>query len=150
MQKVLMVMLLLFFAHGPAVQAEEYQHVEVKKLLTSRVASNGQPLSYIKTDTPEVTALIVRFPPGGSTGWHQHPVPVYAYVLEGTLTVALKDGHTFTFNKGDAILEVMNTFHNGTNYGREPVSLVVFYTGAAGTPNVVKEEVFAPAALPRK
>lgn len=140
---VLMVLLL-----NSAVQAEEYRNVEVKKLLTATTASNGQPLAYLQTNQPEVTALVVHFPPGGSTGWHKHPVPVYAYVLEGSLNVELKDGRIFVFKKGDAILEVVNTLHNGYNASSEPATLVVFYTGAVGVPNVIREQATATPLLP--
>jgi quercetin dioxygenase-like cupin family protein len=143
-----MAAVVLFFMQGSALQAAEYQNVEVKKLLTSTTTSNGDKIKYLKTDHPEVTALTVRIPPGGSTGWHKHPVPVYAYVQEGTLNVALKDGRTFTFKKGDALIEVMNILHNGTNSGSDPVSLIVFYTGAQSVSNVIKEEPAAASALP--
>lgn len=144
-QGVIALSLLLAF-NSPA-KAEEYRNVQVKKLITSSTSSNGDPLTYLRTAQPEVTALIVTIPPGGSTGWHQHPVPVYAYVLEGALTVELKNGRTFLFQKGDAILEVINTLHNGYNAGSVPVTLVVFYTGAVGVPNVIKEGATATPAL---
>ncbi len=134
------IAVLLFLCLSSTVNAEEYRNVEVTKLITSTTSSNGQPLTYLRTDHPEVTALVVRIAPGNSTGWHKHPVPVYAYMLEGMLTVELKDGNKYVFKKGDAILEVMNTLHNGYNSGSEPATLVVFYTGAVGTPNVIKEE----------
>jgi len=137
--------LFLFFVMNSMVQAEEYRNVEVKKLMTSSMSSNGDFLRYLCTKKPEVTALLVHFPPGGSTGWHKHPVPVYAYVMEGELTVELKSGRTFLFKQGDAIFEVVNTLHNGYNSGSAPASLVVFYTGALGVPNVIREEpVVAP------
>jgi len=132
------IALLLLFVLNSTAKGEEYRNVEVKKLITSSTSSNGEPLLYLRTDKPEVTALVVHFPPGGSTGWHKHPVPVYAYMLEGELTVELKDGRTFVFKKGDAILEVINTLHNGYNSGSVPASLVVFYTGAVGVPNVIR------------
>ena len=138
----------LFFIVNSTVRAEEYKNVEVSKVLTSSVASNGQPLSYLQTAQPEVTVLVVRVPPGGSTGWHQHPVPVYAYMLEGVLNVEIKGGRTYVFKKGDAIIEVMNTLHNGYNSGSEPASLVAFYTGAVGVANVVKGKVDAVLAQP--
>ena len=69
-------------------------------------------------------------------------------MLEGTLDVEIKGGQICTFKKGDAILEVMNTLHNGYNSGSETASLVVFYTGAVGMPNVVKEKAEAIPARP--
>ena len=128
--------------------AQDYKNVEVSKVLISSVTSNGTPLKYLQTAQPEVTVLVVRVPPGGSTGWHKHPVPVYAYMLEGTLNVEIKGTQTCAFKKGDAILEVMNTLHNGYNSGSETATLVVFYTGAVGVPNVVKEKVEANPARP--
>jgi len=141
----IVVMLLILNTSG---WAQDYKNVEVSKVLVSSVTSNGTPLKYLQTDHPEITVLVVRIPPGGSTGWHQHPVPVYAYMLEGTLNVEIKGGQTYIFKKGDAIVEVMNTLHNGYNSGSETVSLVVFYTGAVGVPNVVKREVEAIPTRP--
>jgi len=137
--------LLVALAPVGTAKAEEYSNVQVRKLITSSTASNGQPLAYLATGKPEVTALMVTIPPGGETGWHQHPVPVYAYVLDGELTVEMKGGIRYVFKKGDVVLEVMNTLHNGFNTGTTNVSLVVFYTGAVGVPNVVKD---APPPAP--
>ncbi|NTV05084.1 MAG: cupin domain-containing protein [Chlorobiaceae bacterium] len=136
--KSIIAFFLLVVMNG-AVHAEEYRNVEVEKLITSSTSSNGKPLVYLRTSKPQVTAVVVHVPPGGSTGWHKHPVPVYAYMMEGRLTVELRNGTSFSFKKGDAILEVINTMHNGYNSGSEPASLVVFYTGAVGVPNVIKE-----------
>jgi len=121
-----------------AVYGEEYQGVRVTKLLTSTTAANGQKLSYLRTDNAEVSALIVEIPPGGETGWHQHAVPVYAYMLAGTITVTLADGKSYDFKEGEAIFEVRDTPHNGRNRGAVPARLVVFYTGEQGKPNVTR------------
>jgi quercetin dioxygenase-like cupin family protein len=144
----ILCLLLVLLLHGKVLLGEEYRNVEVKKVVTSTRASNGQRLSYLRSKHPEVTVLVVTVPPGGSTGWHKHPVPVYAYMLDGALTVELKNGSKYEFKKGDAILEVVNTLHNGYNQGSDPASLVVFYTGAVGVPNVVKEKTAAVPALP--
>lgn len=127
-----------------ATRAEEYANLSIDKLAVSSKTYAGQPLCYSRTDTPEVTALVLHIPPGGSTGWHKHPVPVYAYVLEGEMTVEMKDGSKYLFKKGEVIIEVMNIMHNGYNSGQEMTSLLVFYTGAEGVPNVIRKD--APAA----
>jgi len=59
-------------------------------------------------------------------------------VLSGELAVELADGKQALFKEGDAIIEVVNTPHNGRNLGKKPVKLVVFYTGVEGSPNTVK------------
>jgi quercetin dioxygenase-like cupin family protein len=118
----------------------DYHGVKVTKILTSTTAANGQKLSYLVTDRPEVTALVVEIPPGGETGWHLHGVPVYAYLLAGSISVEMADGKSYDFREGEAIFEVMNTSHNGRNKGTVPARLAVFYTGEEGKPNVARTE----------
>jgi len=114
--------------------------VTVRTVLKSTAAGNGQPLEYLRTERPEVTAAVVEIAPGAQTGWHLHRVPVYAYVMEGTLKVLMGDGAAIIFEKGQAILEVRNTAHNGINIGKDTVRLIVFYTGAVGEPLSEKVE----------
>lgn len=115
----------------------EYQPaVKVKLIKKTTAAANGQQLSYPKTENPEVTVATVEIPPGGETGWHSHPFPVYAYVMSGVLAVAIGNGE-HEFKEGDAIIEVIDTPHNGRNRGSTPVKLVVFYTGSQGGQNTV-------------
>ena len=82
--------------------------------------------------------MIVEIPPGGETGWHLHPVAVYAYVLSGSLTVEMESRKRYSFKEGAAIVEVVNTPHKGINTGQAPVKLVVFYTREKGRPTTVK------------
>lgn len=123
----------------PAAFAAEYgSGVTSKVLKKTSVTGNGQKISYPRTDRAEVTAMTVELAPGAETGWHKHPVPVYAYVISGRLSVELEDGRQLSFNAGDAVIEVVNTLHNGRNIGTEPVKLAVFYLGVEGLPNVIK------------
>ncbi len=137
--------LLFLFAAAPALQAEDYAvAIKAEKILVTTTAGNGQKHAYLKTDKPEVTAMIVEIPSGAETGWHLHPVPVYAYVLSGVLEVEIAGSKTLTFKQGDAIVEVRNLEHNGRNRGNETVKLVVFYTGEEGRPNATKTAPPAP------
>jgi quercetin dioxygenase-like cupin family protein len=122
------------------VSAGEYAGpVQAKVILKTTTTGSGDPIAYLKTDQPEVTVMTVDIAPGAETGWHTHTVPVYAYVLSGTLTVNIEKHKSLEFKEGDVIIEVINTRHNGVNTGRVPVRLVVFYTGAkADIANVVK------------
>lgn len=132
--------MLMFWLIPSAANADGYANVKVDKLLVSSTTYTGKPLAYNKSDSPEVTAIVVHIPPGGSTGWHKHPIPVYAYMLDGELTISMTDGSSYLFRKGEVILEVLNTLHNGVNKGDKEATLMVFYSGTAGQPNVVKEE----------
>lgn len=121
------------------VSADEYiGGVQARVVLKTKNTSNGQPIAYLKMDNPEVTVMTVELPPGAETGWHIHPVPVYAYVLSGSLTIEVEDKKTSISQAGDAIIEVVNTRHCGKNTGDVPVKLIVFYTGAENLPNVIR------------
>lgn len=120
--------------------------VTAKVLQQTTVTSNGQPITYPRTNKAEVTALTVELAPGASTGWHKHPVPVYAYVVAGTLSVELEGGASMTYGANEAVIEVVDTWHNGRNQGPEPVKLAVFYLGSQGTPNVIKMEATPTSA----
>jgi quercetin dioxygenase-like cupin family protein len=138
-QIVLIAAAALFFAGiGPAGFCADYQPgVKVQVVKKATRAANGQELAYPKTANPEVTVATVEIPPGGETGWHSHPFPVYAYVMSGVLSVAIEGGSDHEFREGEAIIEVIDTRHNGRNRGSVPVKLVVFYTGALGGQNTV-------------
>jgi quercetin dioxygenase-like cupin family protein len=139
--RVSLVSLFLFFLFcmSSFVSADEYSgSVEARVVLKTKNMSNGQPIAYLKSDNPEVTVMTVELPPGAETGWHTHPVPVYAFVISGSLTVEVEGKNTLIFQAGDAIIEAVNTRHCGKNTGAVPVKLVVFYTGAENLPNVTR------------
>lgn len=113
--------------------------VKVTPLTMAVTDSAGQPIAYPKTDKPEVRALIVEVPAGAKTGWHKHPFPCYAYMLEGELTVQTEGGKTNVVKAGDALVESVNLWHNGTNTGDTTARLVLFVTGERGKPFTVRE-----------
>jgi quercetin dioxygenase-like cupin family protein len=131
---------LLTLSLAIVAEGEEYASVRTTKVAVATTAADGQRLSYLATDRPEVTALIVEIPPGGETGWHLHNVPVYAYMITGELVVEMGDGKSYGFKKGDAIFEVRATSHNGRNIGKKWAKMIVFYTGEEGKPNVTRVE----------
>lgn len=134
----------------PAVFAADYSSgVSAKVLLQTSQTGNGQKITYPLTDKAEVTAMTVELAPGSETGWHKHPIPVFAYVVSGKLSVELEDGKLLSFAAGDVIIEVVNTLHNGRNRGSEPVQLAVFYLGAESTPNVIKQKPVEKPAVER-
>jgi quercetin dioxygenase-like cupin family protein len=105
------------------------QSITVIPLLKTTTSWNGAPIHY-PTGDAEITGMIVEIAVGGETGWHLHAVPSFGMMLEGSLEVSLKDGSTKILHKGDALVEVVNTLHNGKNIGDTPVKIIVFYAGA--------------------
>jgi quercetin dioxygenase-like cupin family protein len=132
----------LMLAVSPA-SAEDLTPQAYQNLLTPLLQSGtdvlGAPLSYPE-GTPNITSAIVTVPPGGETGWHLHEVPLFAYVLEGELTVDYGEKGTKTYRAGEAVLEAMNWPHNGTNTGTVPMKLVAIYMGSDAATNTVKVE----------
>lgn len=84
----------------------------------------------------DLTLRRIEVAPGGTTGWHYHAGPVYAYVAEGTLTRVLHDCSTVASPAGSVVEEVYGAgeFHVGRNLGATPVVLFVVYAMPAGAP----------------
>jgi quercetin dioxygenase-like cupin family protein len=132
--------LLLFTGFATADDSPSY-----KKLLTPLLESGetviGQPIAY-PTGTPKVTAAVVFLAPGKETGWHTHAVPLFAYVLQGEISVDYGDKGVKVYKAGDGLLEAMNWPHNAVNKGTVPVLILAVYMGVEGKP------IAEPAAAP--
>ena len=136
----LLAALLSVPAAAPAAEGGDYTGgVKSKLVLRTTTTSSGDPIRYPAGGTPEVTALIVDFPPGAETGWHLHAVPVYSWVVSGSVTVEMEGGKSKTFQEGEAIVEMVGLKHLGRNTGTVPARLLVFYTGLEGKPIVQTE-----------
>jgi quercetin dioxygenase-like cupin family protein len=116
--------LLPFAAHA----IEPSATVKVTPLLKTTQTWNGAPIKYPEGQA-EISALMIEIAPGGETNWHEHPVPSFGMLLEGTLEVSLTDGRKKLIKPGEALAEVIATPHNGRNVGTTPVKLIVFYAG---------------------
>jgi quercetin dioxygenase-like cupin family protein len=129
------VPLALVLCQGPALAEEAISYkVLATPVLEAETTIIGQPLAY-PAGTAKVTAVIVTIPPGGETGWHEHAVPLFGYMLEGELTADYGDKGTRTYRPGDALMEAMNWPHNGTNRTQAPLRILAVYLGAEGLPN---------------
>lgn len=97
-----------------------------------------QAIAYPKKKPAEITSSIVIIEPGQETGWHRHNVPMYAYILDGTVTVEYDGGVTKEFPAGTAFMEAHRVFHNGMNRGDDTVRILVVFMGADGAKNTVQ------------
>ncbi|PQO96486.1 cupin domain-containing protein [Massilia phosphatilytica] len=140
---------MLAWAH-PASALDNSAAVKVTPLLKTSTSWDGKPLVYPQGQA-EVTALIVEIAAGGETGWHEHSVPSFAYVLEGTLEVTQGNGATSLLHAGDTLPEVVQTLHNGRALGDKPVKLFVLYTGTVNQPlTFAHPEFTSPAPVQSK
>ncbi len=97
-----------------------------------------QPIKYPKKVPAQVSSSIIQLEPGQETGWHRHRVPMYAYIMEGSISVEYDAGVTKEFLAGTAFMEAEDVWHNGTNMGEDPVRILVVYMGAEGKKNSVE------------
>ena len=104
-------------------------------LLHTRETILGEPIVYPADAPAEVTIAIVTLEPGASTGWHRHAVPLAAYMLAGELTVTYEGHGERIYRAGDALVEAMETPHDGHNRGTETVRILAVFAGAEGVPN---------------
>lgn len=112
---------------------EQYKNL-LTPLLESGKTILDQQIAY-PAGTAKVTAAIVTIPPGNDTGWHTHEVPLFAYVMEGELSVDYGSKGVKVYKAGDSLLEAMDWPHNGTNRTDKPMKLLAVYMGAEGEPN---------------
>jgi len=112
----------------------------VTTLLQTAANSLGQPIAYPCGGTPEITAFLVEMAPGEETGWHQHPVPLLGYLLDGQLTVHQVSGEKRTVRAGEVSLESVGVLHNGVNDGTIPVKMIVFAAGLKDVPITIEKK----------
>ena len=116
------------------LNAQYNKSIKIEPVLKTDTTSLGQKIIYPQFNDNQVTILKITMPPGKSTGWHKHLIPVFAYVLEGTITVEFENKKSIDYLKNSTISESFNTYHNGVNRGNEDVVLLAFYMGEKGKP----------------
>jgi quercetin dioxygenase-like cupin family protein len=104
-----------------------------------QTASKGT-IHYAKTGQAEVVSVIGELEPGGRTSRHQHPVPVFVYVLDGTLTVQADGGQPREYGPGQAFLEDINHWHQAFNRSTAPVKILVVFMGEQGKPTTINAQ----------
>jgi len=127
-------LIILFLSVSFELHAQYSKDVIIEPVIKTDTTSIGQKIKYPNFLNDEVTILKVTIPPGKSTGWHKHLFPVFAYVLKGTLTVAIENNKTLKISEGSSFAEVFNTYHNGSNHEKEDLVLIAFYMGEKGKP----------------
>jgi quercetin dioxygenase-like cupin family protein len=106
-------------------------------LLSASTTIVGEPIRYPTSGPAHVTGSIVTLAPGGRTVVHKHGVPMFAYILEGEITVDYGAKGKRTYRQGDALMEAMDVAHFGENTGSQPMRLIAVYMGAKGASDVV-------------
>jgi quercetin dioxygenase-like cupin family protein len=126
--------------HAP-LQAES--HLEQRNILSTGTTATNGVIQYPSGAAAHITAIEITLLPGQTTGWHQHPVPIFGYVLEGELTVDYGPHGPRTYRKGDGFVEAIGEVHEGRNAGQKPVKILAVVIGQDGLPGSI------PALPPR-
>jgi quercetin dioxygenase-like cupin family protein len=121
---------------------------EAATLLSTNKTVLGQTVSYPTGAPAKVTAAIITMLPGEQTGWHQHDVPMFGYILEGEVTIDYGAAGTRVYRKGDALLEAIDVAHDGRNSGAGNARILAVFMGADGVPNTVMLKEGAPPLPP--
>ncbi|MCK9636013.1 cupin domain-containing protein [Methylobacter sp. Wu8] len=145
--KTQLILLLTLCCPLAASALDENPTIKVTQLLKTTTSWDGKQIIYPKGQG-EVTALTVEIAPEGETGWHEHPVPSFGYIMEGELELRLATGEVKFLHAGDVLPESVGVLHNGRNTGEEPLKILVFYTGEVGAKLSVAHPEFVPPATP--
>ena len=125
--------------------AVESKGVSVDVLAKSTLSWDGSAMPEYPKGTPEVSVLKIVIPPHTTLPMHKHPLINAGILLEGELTVITEAKKTLHLKAGEALIEVVNTWHYGINEGETPAVIVVFYAGVQGQAlSIAKEEPKAP------
>ncbi len=78
---------------------------------------------------------LVEIPPGGREGRHIHPAAdVFAYVMEGTMTLDVEGRPAATLKAGDHFFIEAGKVHEGINSSSAPVKIVGVFVTEKGKP----------------
>jgi quercetin dioxygenase-like cupin family protein len=127
------IALLAASAFGNPVATQQRSPVKVETLLKTDAAWDGARYSAYPGGQPQITVLKIEVPAHSALPWHMHPMPNAGYVQSGEITVEKPDGERQTVHAGQVLPETVNSVHRGMT-GDRPVTLIVFYAGAAGMP----------------
>ena len=145
--KCLISILMLILSISSFAQSNDAQtytkknkgEIKVTQILKTTKDWDGNTLPPYPSKNPEITILSYEIPPGIRLPMHKHLVINAGVLLEGKLTVMTKDGKQLILNPGDSIVELVNRWHYGVNYGSVPVKLIMFYAGEVGVPLMIKD-----------
>lgn len=143
MRKYVCIICLSLLAFSSA-RADEGGALIVDVLAKSGVSWDGGRLPEYAKGAPEVTILRIKIPPGAQLPLHKHPVINAGVLVAGELTVVTEENKTLRLKAGDALVEVVNTWHYGKNEGKAMAEILVFYAGTPDLPISIKKADISP------
>ncbi|WP_085024834.1 cupin domain-containing protein [Ensifer aridi] len=136
MKRICEITTLLALLTGPAAFAQENAlpaGFETQPLVKSSVSRDNEPITY-PSGTPEMISVIGTLAKEGRTPLHEHPVPVYVYILEGEIELRTEGKEPHRYKTGEAFIETQNRKHQAFNVADGPSKILAVFVGAQGTP----------------
>lgn len=119
--------------------ASKTPYATVREVFSGDMTVAGEKVAFPQTN-PSVKAVEITMKPGEETKWHQHHAPLFAYILEGEITVTYEELGKKVYRTGDGLLEAMDITHSGENTGDGPARiLAVFLLGDDGVATVAED-----------
>ncbi len=137
--KKLLLGISFFLLTASNVPAEEANTIRVDAVAKTSLSWDGSHLPNYPKDTPEITILRIKIPPGVRLSLHHHPIINVGYLLEGELTVVTEDNKELHLKAGEPIVEVVNKWHYGKNEGTKTAEILVFYVGVLNGPIMIEK-----------
>jgi quercetin dioxygenase-like cupin family protein len=109
---------------------------KTQPLLKTGQTRDGEPIVY-PDGKPEIISVIGTIEPGGRTPLHEHPVPVYVYILEGEVELQTQGGQPHKYKTGEAYIEALNRGHQLFNKSNAMAKVLVVFVGQEGKPTTV-------------
>ncbi|WP_456867805.1 cupin domain-containing protein [Galbibacter sp. BG1] len=123
------------------INAQYNKALKVETLLDSHKNGIGQHIKYPTVKQANVTMKKITFPPGSTTGWHKHSIPVFSYIIQGKLTVETKGHETKVFSRNTCFSESYNTLHQGSNKETTDLVVIAIYLGGDELPlSIVRDK----------
>jgi len=120
-----------------ACKQNEVTKPKVVTLIETDKSWNGDDLPKYPDGKPKITVLKITIPPRSKLNIHKHLVINAGVLTKGELTVVDEQHNTLNLKTGDALVELVNTYHYGENKGNLPAEIIVFYAGTEDLPITV-------------
>lgn len=122
-----------------AASAQSGSYDKVREVFAGDLTVAGEKI-VLPEGNQSVKAIVVTMEPGEVTGWHTHGAPLFAYVLEGEITVTYDGIGKKLFREGDGLLEAMSVTHRGENTGEGPARILAVFLLGDNSKAVVAED----------
>jgi quercetin dioxygenase-like cupin family protein len=91
----------------------------------------GQKIIY-PAGQSRIFSQVIDLPPHASIPWHEHLVPMYAYIIKGEIVVDYGSEGVKTIREGEAMVEAVNFRHKGANITNKTAKILIVYISASG------------------